>query len=103
MKVTAAIRNRINKVTRRLSQFHRLSKSNTATNTKKPLSSGDLTHLMGMDYARFSQLLPYRYFDVDDRLFINTQSIGFALEVAPLNGANEEVIGAVHRCVLVSR
>lgn len=95
MKVTATIRNRINKVTRRLSQFHRLSKSNTATNTKKPLSSGDLTHLMGMDYARFSQLLPYRYFDTDDKLFINTQSIGFALEVAPLNGANEEVIHSI--------
>jgi len=58
----------------------------------KKLSSADLTQLMGMDYERFSQLLPYRYFDEADNLFINTESMGFALEVAPLSGANEEII-----------
>ena len=33
-------------------------------------------------------MLPYRYFDAEDKLFINTQSIGFALEV----GADRRVV-----------
>src|SRR3990167_9940917 len=54
------------------------------------ISREELATLMGLDYARFSSILPYRYFDFDDELFINDQSIGFGLELAPLVGANEE-------------
>ncbi|MEO1942990.1 MAG: TraC family protein, partial [Candidatus Thioglobus sp.] len=59
------------------------------------LKKDDICHLMGMDFERFSHLLPYRYFDDADQLFINTESIGFACEVAPLAGANEEVINNI--------
>ena len=47
----------------------------------------DLVELMGMDYARFSRLLPYRYVDTAARLFINHHSLGFACELAPLVSA----------------
>ena len=52
----------------------------------------DLAALMGMDYARFSALLPYRYVDSAAQLFINRQSLGFACELLPLVGANESII-----------
>jgi conjugal transfer ATP-binding protein TraC len=61
----------------------------------KKMSNADLRHMMGMDYERFSHLLPYRFFDEEDGLFINTESIGFACEVAPLAGANEEIINSI--------
>lgn len=58
----------------------------------RPFSASELARLMGMDYERFSHLLPYRYFDKSDQLFINESSLGFACELAPLSGANEEII-----------
>ena len=48
-----------------------------------------------MDYERFSHLFPYRYFDDEDELFINTESVGFACEISPLAGANEEIINSI--------
>ena len=44
-----------------------------------------------LDFRSFSALLPYRYFDSEDSLFINSHSVGFALEVMPLTGANEQI------------
>ena len=62
-------------------------------------SKEELSRLMGMDYERFSNLLPYRYFDEDDNLFINDQSIGLGMELAPLAGANEEIIHAISEMI----
>ena len=69
------------------------------TELKDKVSTDELSRLMGMDYARFSSVLPYRYFDSDDQLFINDQSIGFGLELAPLAGANEEIIHAISEMI----
>src|SRR3990167_3942814 len=63
------------------------------------ISTDELSRLMGMDYARFSNVLPYRYFDTDDQLFINDQSVGLGLELAPLAGANEEIIHAISEMI----
>lgn len=59
------------------------------------ISTDEMISLMGMDYGRFSSILPYRYFDNDDDLYINDQSVGFSLELCPLSGANEEIINAI--------
>ena len=75
----------IHRLIRQLLRINHLSKRySRASEVKKDskMSRSDLSRLLGMDYRRFSHLLPYRYFDEKDRLFINTESIGFALEVA---------------------
>ena len=36
-----------------------------------------------------SNWLPYRSFDAKSRMFINTESVGFILELAPMVGADE--------------
>ena len=36
-----------------------------------------------------SNWLPYRSFDATSRMFINTESVGFILELAPMMGADE--------------
>ena len=36
-----------------------------------------------------SNWLPYRSFDAKSRMFINTESVGFILELAPMMGADE--------------
>lgn len=46
----------------------------------------------GRDYHLISDLLPYRYFDEESKLFINQNSIGFIFEISPLVGANNETI-----------
>lgn len=74
-------------------------KSDLNSDRKSKISTDELSQLMGMDYARFSNILPYRYYDTDDQLFINDQSIGFGLELAPLSGANEEIIQAVSELI----
>lgn len=96
MESIVDVKNWIKRSIRNFSRLSRLRNEEKSTNNfGKRLSSTDLAQLMGMDYERFSQLLPYRYFDEDDQLFINTESIGFALEVAPLSGANEEIIHSI--------
>ena len=75
---------------RKLWRVGRVEQSKPATQAPQ-----NIKQLMGMDYARFAHLLPYRYFDEVDQLFINTESLGFACEVAPLAGANEEVINHI--------
>ena len=98
MSALNAIKKRAEKVLRKASQMNRLSKKyemGSLGHAAKTLSASELTHLMGMDYERFSHLLPYRYFDEEDQLFINTESLGFACEVSPLSGANEEIINGL--------
>lgn len=46
-------------------------------------------------YPQFTALLPYRVFDDETNLFINTENVGFILELAPLTGANEEIISSL--------
>ncbi|MFK3662759.1 type IV secretion system protein TraC [Scandinavium sp. NPDC088450] len=47
------------------------------------------------DYPSFAAALPYRYYDDANDFFINTGTMGFILEAAPLPGANEQVIAAL--------
>lgn len=66
---------------------------------KHKIKKEDLIDLMGMSYARFSNLLPYRYYDKEDNLFINEQSIGFALELSPLTGSNQDITKALSEMI----
>jgi len=95
MQMIETVIRAFSKGVRKAEQIYRLSKRashHTDSAMKKKMTASDLEHMMGMDYERFSHLLPYRYYDEEDQLFINTESIGFACEVSPLAGANEEVI-----------
>lgn len=74
-------------------------KSSINSDRKRKISTDEMISLMGMDYSRFSSILPYRYFDTDDDLYINDQSVGFGLELAPLSGANEEIINALSEMI----
>lgn len=74
-------------------------KSVINSDRKRKISTDEMISLMGMDYNRFSSILPYRYFDSDDDLYINDQSVGFGLELAPLSGANEEIINALSEMI----
>jgi conjugal transfer ATP-binding protein TraC len=47
------------------------------------------------DYPSLAAALPYRYYDDANEFFINTGTMGFILEAAPLPGANEQVIAAL--------
>lgn len=47
------------------------------------------------DYPSLASALPYRYYDDANDFFINTGTMGFILEAAPLPGANEQVIAAL--------
>lgn len=47
------------------------------------------------DYPSLVASLPYRYYDDKNDLFINTGTAGFVLELAPLPGANEQVMAAL--------
>lgn len=47
------------------------------------------------DYPSLAAALPYRYYDDANDFFINTGTMGFILEAAPLPGANEQVIAAL--------
>ncbi|WP_439126962.1 type IV secretion system protein TraC [Rosenbergiella collisarenosi] len=46
-------------------------------------------------YPAMSAILPYRYVDEERNIFINTNSIGYILELAPLSGANEQIIASL--------
>ncbi|EHA6073750.1 type IV secretion system protein TraC [Salmonella enterica] len=47
------------------------------------------------DYPSLVASLPYRYYDEKNDLFINTGTAGFIMELAPLPGANEQVMAAL--------
>ena len=98
MSLRSTVKTTLDNARRKAAQLNRFATRDEHTPSgvfAKPLSGRALAQLMGMDYERFSHLLPYRYVDEDDQLFINSESLGFALEVAPLSGANEEVIVAL--------
>ncbi|MEA9392695.1 type IV secretion system protein TraC [Acerihabitans sp. TG2] len=57
-------------------------------------SAGDLLQ-QSLSYPSITSLLPYRMYDEKTELFINSRSIGFIIEVAPLAGANQEVVQAL--------
>ncbi|WP_037430015.1 type IV secretion system protein TraC [Serratia plymuthica] len=44
------------------------------------------------DYPSFSSVLPYRYSDENNGLFINSKTMGFILEATPLIGANDQIV-----------
>lgn len=46
-------------------------------------------------YPSITSLLPYREYDEKSDLFINNRSVGFIMEVAPLAGANQQVVQAL--------
>lgn len=46
-------------------------------------------------YPALSALLPYRCFDEESKMFINTNSVGYILELAPLSGANQDIIQSI--------
>jgi len=46
-------------------------------------------------YPSLTSLMPWREFDERSDLFINTRSVGFMLEIAPLAGANQQVVQAL--------
>ena len=48
-----------------------------------------------LSYPSITSLLPYRMYDEKTELFINSRSIGFIMEVAPLAGANQQVVQAL--------
>lgn len=98
MKSFEHLKKLINSATHYARSINMLAKRNTSDKSSfstARISTSHLMSAMGMDYKRFSSLLPYRYFDEQDRLFINSESLGFGLEVAPLTGANEEIIHAI--------
>lgn len=89
-----------------LKQSRSMKKLSTLISNKEEKSVSSVTRnykstsqLMGLDYARFSALLPYRYYDHEDDFFINDQSIGFGFELAPLTGANESIIHALSEMI----
>lgn len=47
------------------------------------------------NYSQISELLPYRSFDSEKKIFINDNSVGFILEGNPLVGANDGVVEAI--------
>jgi len=58
----------------------------------RPVAKQALSEILKVDYNSFSALLPYRFYDEQDQLFINTGSIGFGLELGVLAGADEKLI-----------
>ncbi|MFP3338762.1 TraC family protein, partial [Micrococcus sp. SIMBA_131] len=48
-----------------------------------------------MSHPSLTSLLPWREFDEKTELFINSRSVGFILELAPLAGANQQVVQAL--------
>lgn len=48
-----------------------------------------------LSYPSITSLLPYRQYDENSDMFINKGSVGFIMEVAPLAGANQQVVQAL--------
>lgn len=47
------------------------------------------------EFSQISELLPYRYYDDVNRLFINENSLGFIFESSPLIGANPDTTNSL--------
>ena len=61
----------------------------------KPVSGQKLSDVLKVDYNSFAALLPYRFYDDEDQLFINTNSLGFGLELGVLAGADDKLINNI--------
>ncbi|MCP9269144.1 type IV secretion system protein TraC [Xenorhabdus sp. XENO-1] len=60
---------------------------------KMPDESSSANQILGdMNFPQFSRLLPYRDYDSETGLFMNSTTMGFMLEAVPLVGANEQVV-----------
>ncbi|MCK8417596.1 type IV secretion system protein TraC [Erwinia amylovora] len=46
-------------------------------------------------YPSLTALLPYRYYDDETKMFINANSVGYILELAPLSGANQDIMASL--------
>ena len=99
MMSARTLHNAFQKSTQKMRRLVRLSKQANAKRPSRPYSRAKLTHLMGMDFARFTALLPYRYVDDENQLFVNEGSLGFGCEVAPLVGANEDIIKTLSQLI----
>ncbi|MFW9274143.1 TraC family protein, partial [Glaesserella parasuis] len=42
-------------------------------------------------------LIPFRFYDEDNNLFVNSDSVGFIIEAQPLIGANENLVNGLTR------
>lgn len=57
-------------------------------------AAGDMLR-QSFSYPSLTSLLPYRMYDDKTELYINSRSVGFVMEVAPLAGANQQVVQAL--------
>lgn len=87
------------KMNREANQHDSEAVNSVLSGHKNKIKRDDLTDMMGLSYERFSSLLPYRYYDKEDKLFINDKSIGFALELAPLTGANQDITKTISEMI----
>ncbi len=58
--------------------------------------------LTEMDYPSLLSMLPYRHFDPETGMFINSTTVGFVLECTPLIGANESIVDALDNFCAIS-
>ena len=72
---------------------------NVRASKKEKLSSDDYSRLMGLDFHRFSHLLPYRYYDSEYDIFINNHTLGLGLEIAPLISADLELTKGISNII----
>ena len=56
-----------------------------------------LSKMLDVDIAQFHKILPYRYYDTENGLFVNEHSFGFGFELALLSGANEELVRSLDK------
>ena len=56
-----------------------------------------LRKMLDVDIAQFHKILPYRYYDTENGLFVNENSFGFGFELALLSGANEELVRSLDK------
>lgn len=50
-----------------------------------------------LDYPHIRDLIPFRFYDEDNNLFVNSDSVGFIIEAQPLIGANENLVSGLTR------
>ena len=55
---------------------------------------------INLKYPSFSPYLPFRYFDSDAKIFVNAASIGFAIEIPTLTGANEDEVTRINNFLM---
>ncbi len=68
-----------------------------ATLNNQSMTTRDISALLRRHHL--AGLLPYRYYDPDTSLFHNARSLGFMLDVTPVDGATEEMINILHNMI----